>query len=243
MPGGRLTHQDRQLIAEGLAEGLTYTEIAARLGRPISTVTREVGRNGGADGYRADLAQRATQGRARRSRPTAGRGSDGVSGAAAPGRDREAVRELEEQFTEVMVGSGLPRMTARVLTSLYLTDSGSMTAAELAGRLEVSPASISKAIGELEQQRLVRRERDPRRRRDRYIIDATAWFGAWMSSARQNAVLADFAERGAAILGATTPAGARLQDMSGFFDTVGRAMIEAAERWRDDYLASRPPGE
>ncbi|YCK37827.1 MarR family transcriptional regulator [Actinomadura sp. ATCC 39365] len=227
MPGGRLTQQDRRQIAEGLAEGLTQTEIAARLNRPLSTVTREVARNGGPDGYQADQAHQATRDRARR-RP------------ADPGsRDRKAVTGLEEEFTAVMIDTGLSRMTARVLASLYLTDSGSATAAELTRRLQVSPASVSKAIGELERQELIRRERDPRRRRDRYVIDADAWFRGWTASARQNTVLADVARHGAATLGATSPAGMRLQDIGDFFDHVGQAMLQAAEEWRQAYAAKQ----
>lgn len=235
MPGGRLTQQDRQKIAEGLAEGLTYTEIAGRLDRPISTITREVARNGGHGGYRADRAHQATQGRARRSKPAPPPTPTSPTVTDAHGRDPEAVAELEEQFTAMMVGTGLPRMTARVLTCLYVTDGGSLTAAELVQRLQVSPASISKAVGELEQQELIRRERDPRRRRDRYVIDADAWFRGWMASARQNTMLADFARQGAKILGATTPAGTRMQDIGHFFEHVGQAMIQAAEEWRQDY--------
>lgn len=132
----------------------------------------------------------------------------------------------------MMVGSGLPRMTARVLTCLYVTDGGSLTATELARHLQVSPASVSKAVGELEQQELIRRERDPGRRRDRYVIDADAWFRGWMASARQNTTLADFARRSARTLGASTPAGARMQDIGDFFEHVGRAMVRAAEEWR-----------
>src|SRR4051812_43644692 len=66
MPGGRLTHEERRQIAEGLVEGLTSTEIAGRLDRPISTIPREVARNGGAGASRADAAQQSTVGRARR---------------------------------------------------------------------------------------------------------------------------------------------------------------------------------
>ncbi|MEU1671033.1 helix-turn-helix domain-containing protein [Streptomyces roseifaciens] len=66
MPGGRLTNEERQHIAAGLAEGLGYTEIGRRLGRPASTVMREVTRNGGPYGYGADRAHKATQHRARR---------------------------------------------------------------------------------------------------------------------------------------------------------------------------------
>ncbi|ACZ83093.1 GbsR/MarR family transcriptional regulator [Streptosporangium roseum] len=237
MPGGRLTHQDRRQIAEGLAEGLTYTEIAGRLDRPISTVTREVTRNGGAAGYQADRAHQATEGRARRRKPSPSPAPPATGDAH--GRDLEAVHGLEEQFTAMMINTGLPRMTARVLTCLYVTDSGSLTAAELVQRLQVSPASISKAVGELEQQELIRRERDPRRRRDRYVIDADAWFRGWMAGARQNTMLADIARQGAEILGATTPAGTRLQDIGQFFEHVGHHMVQAAEQWRQACAARR----
>ncbi|MEV4807237.1 MarR family transcriptional regulator [Nonomuraea sp. NPDC049421] len=230
MPGGRLTHQDRRQIAEGLAEGLTHTQIAACLNRPLSTITREVARNGGRDGYQADQAHQATRDRARRRSPASER------------RGREAVTDLEEQFTEIMINTGLSRMTARVLASLYLTDSGSLTAAELTRKLQVSPASISKAIGELERQELIRRERDPRRRRDRYVIDADAWFRGWTASARQNTLLADLARQGAATLGATSPAGLRLRDIGDFFDHVGHAMLRAAEEWRQAHAAKQTPG-
>lgn len=134
-------------------------------------------------------------------------------------------------------------MTARVLTCLYVTDGGSLTATELTQRLQVSPASVSKAVGELEQQELIRRERETGRRRDRYVIDADAWFRGWMASARQNAMLADFALRGAQVLGATTPAGERMQDIGHFFEHVGRTMIEAAEQWRQADAARRNPSD
>ncbi|MFC7641200.1 helix-turn-helix domain-containing protein [Streptosporangium lutulentum] len=42
-----MTQQDRQRIAAGLTDGLSYAEIARRLDRPTSTITREITRNGG----------------------------------------------------------------------------------------------------------------------------------------------------------------------------------------------------
>src|SRR6478672_12154137 len=81
MPGGRLTQQERQQIALGLADSLPYAEIARRLDRPTSTVTREVMRNGGPTAYRADLAHRATEQRAHRRKPAAPRGSRPTSQA------------------------------------------------------------------------------------------------------------------------------------------------------------------
>ncbi|MDX3105854.1 hypothetical protein [Nonomuraea angiospora] len=98
-----------------------------------------------------------------------------------------------------------------------------------------SLASVSKAVGELEQQEMIRRERDPRQCRDRYLIDADALFRAWMASARQNTMLADFARHRAQTLGPTSPAGMRLRDDGDFFDHVGRAMLQAAEQWRQTH--------
>lgn len=230
MPGSRMTHEDRRDIEGGLAGGLTYSEIAERLSRPVSTISREVARNGGRDAYRADQAHQATEGRALRRGPSRVRRAP--TGTAAHGRDPRVVREFEERFTALMVGTGLPGMTARILACLYATDTGSLTVAELVQRLHVSPASISKAVGNLEAHDLIRRERDALRRRDRYVINDDVWYRAWVNSIRANLALAETVREGSESLGAATPAGARLQDMSRFLEHVSRVLIQAAEDWR-----------
>ena len=229
MPGGRLTQQERQQIALGLADGLAYAEIGRRIDRPTSTITREVMRNGGPTTYRADLAHRATERRAHRRRPAAPRGPEVPP--QAHGRDAEAVREYEEMFTTVLMASGLPKMISRVLTCLYTTDEGSLTASELVQRLQVSPASISKAITFLESQDLIRRERDERRR-ERYIVNDDVWYQAMIASARSTAQLVETARQGVAILGPGTPAAARLENIARFLDFVGESTTRAAEQAR-----------
>jgi DNA-binding transcriptional ArsR family regulator len=230
MPGGRLTQQERQQIAQGLADRLAYAEIARRLARPTSTITREVMRNGGPTAYRADLAHRATERRARRRRQAAPRGPD--TPPQPHGRDPEAVREYEETFTAVMIASGLPKMMSRVLVCLYTTDAGSLTASELAQRLQVSPATISKAITFLESQDLVRRERDERRR-DRYVVDDDLWYQSMVASVRSNAQVVETARQGVAILGPGTPAAIRLEKAARFLDFVGESLARAAEQARE----------
>jgi hypothetical protein len=230
MPGGRLTQQERQQIALGLADGLAYAEIARRLDRPTSTITREVMRNGGPTTYRADLAHRATERRAHRRRPAAPRGSGATP--QPDGRDAEAVRDYEETFTTVLMESGLPKMGSRVLVCLYTTDAGSLTASELAQRLQVSPASISKAITFLESLDLVRRERDERRR-ERYVVDDDIWYESMMRSARDNAQLAETARQGVGILGPDSPAASRLENIARFLDFVGESITRAAEQARE----------
>lgn len=226
MPGGRLTQQERQQIALGLADGLAYAEIARRLDRPTSTITREVMRNGGPTAYRADLAHRATERRAHRRRQAAPRGPQAPQ---AHGRDAEAVREYEETFTTLLMQQGLPKMMSRVLTCLYTTDAGSLTASGLVQRLQVSPASISKAITFLESQGLIRRERDERRR-ERYVVDDDVWYQSMIASARSHAQLAKTARQGVSILGPDTPAAARLEGIARFVDFVGESITRAAEQ-------------
>ncbi|KAB7843614.1 GbsR/MarR family transcriptional regulator [Streptomyces mobaraensis] len=230
MPGGRLTQQERRQIALGLADGLAYAEIARRLDRPTSTVTREVMRNGGPTAYRADLAHRATEHRARRRGPAAPRAAE-----APPqlhGRDAEAVRAYEETFTTVLMASGVPRMMARVLACLTLTDSGSLTAAELVRRLQVSPASVSKAAAFLESQGLIRRERD-QGRRERYTVDDDVWYQSMTASARALAGLVGTAREGVGVLGSDTPAGIRMENIARFLDFVSESTFRAAEQARE----------
>jgi transposase, IS30 family len=67
VPGpGRLTLADREEITVGLHGGESFTVIAARLGKAVSTVSREVAANGGRGGYRAWRAHRRARQQARR---------------------------------------------------------------------------------------------------------------------------------------------------------------------------------
>ncbi|MFJ6707324.1 MULTISPECIES: helix-turn-helix domain-containing protein [unclassified Streptomyces] len=236
MPGGRLTQQERRQIAQGLADDLAYAEIARRLDRPTSTVTREVLRNGGPAGYRADQAHRATERRAHRSRQAAPR--DTGAPALAHGRDPEAVRAYEETLTGVMMASGMTAMPARVLASLTLADTGSLTAAELVERLQVSPASVSKAIAFLESQGLARREQGEGRR-ERYVVDDDIWYQSMMASARSTARIVEIARQGVGVLVPGTPAATRLENIARFLDFVSESIARAAEQARE-VLHTRP---
>jgi DNA-binding transcriptional regulator GbsR (MarR family) len=199
-------------------------------------------RNGGPTAYRADLAHRATERRAPRRRHTPPRGP----GTPAQGHrhDDEAVREYQETFTTLFMQQGLPKMTSRVLTCLFTTDAGSLTAAELVQRLQVSPASVSKAVAALESLGLVRRERDERRR-ERYVVDDDIWYQSTIASARGTAQVAEIARQGVGILGRDTPAAARLENIARFSDFISESILRAAEQVRE-VLYTKPettPGD
>lgn len=61
-----LTLEEREQISRGLAQGLAFTCIAAQLGRATSTISREVGGNGGRERYRAVVADAAAWRRGQR---------------------------------------------------------------------------------------------------------------------------------------------------------------------------------
>ena len=57
MPGRRLTKEEREEISRNVAAGRPFAEIGRCLGRPTSTISREVWRNGDRWTYRACSAQ------------------------------------------------------------------------------------------------------------------------------------------------------------------------------------------
>lgn len=217
MPGARLTVEERHAIAAWLVEGLTRAEIGRRLRRPTSTITREVARNGGVAGYRAAAAATSSRRRARR--------------LGDPAPRSGAVRGFEERFAATMAHSGLARTPARILAALLTSDDASLSAADLMRRLRVSAASVSKAVGYLEALALVRRERGPGDRRERYVVDDNAWYRSWQREVEICAMWAGAAREGAKVM-SDSPAGARLTLLGDYFDHVGRDLADAADRWR-----------
>ena len=67
--GRSLTAAEREEISRGVAAGEPCRQIAARLGRASSTVSRELARNGGPGRYRAQAADAAAFRRAQRPKP------------------------------------------------------------------------------------------------------------------------------------------------------------------------------
>ncbi|MFF8772423.1 helix-turn-helix domain-containing protein [Kitasatospora sp. NPDC015120] len=215
-----MTPQERQRISAGLADRLSFAEIARRLDRPTSTISREVARNGGASAYRPQQAQQAAARRARRGVPAT---------RPAPGPAVDAVAEV---IVEAAVRSGMPRMTARVHVDLLLSEDGRRTAAELARRLRVSPASVSVAVNSLVENGYIRRERDPQRRRDVYVHDDEAWYRSIVIGSRHTL---ETTHAAADLMGEwepDSPVAQRLAKAGAFLERVIQDMLDSAERWR-----------
>ncbi|MEU4549415.1 GbsR/MarR family transcriptional regulator [Nonomuraea dietziae] len=128
----------------------------------------------------------------------------------------------------------MPRMAARVLACLYVTDSGNLTAADLVQRLRVSPASISQTVALLEQQGLLKRERTPGGRRERYVVDDELWVRSTLAALHMNDHLAAASQHAAEILGAATPAGARFGVAAEFLHLVSASLGQVMEQWQQN---------
>lgn len=150
----------------------------------------------------------------------------------AVGRDPEAVSAFVEHFAAQLVEAGVPRMPARVFAALLASDTGTLTSAELAGQLRISPAAVSGAVRYLAQVHLISREREPGSRRERYRVHSDQWYEALTSREaiikRWEAALSE----GVARLGPESPAGRRLAETLDFFEFIEKDVAGMMERWR-----------
>jgi IS30 family transposase len=96
-----LGQAEREEISRGLAAGDSFRAIAARLGRAASSVSREVGRNGGRARYRALEAEERTWERARRPKRCLLAENDGLRDVVA--------RKLKEDWSPQQISGWLRR--------------------------------------------------------------------------------------------------------------------------------------
>jgi DNA-binding transcriptional regulator GbsR (MarR family) len=147
-------------------------------------------------------------------------------------RDEQAIATFVERFADLLVEAGMPRMPSRIFVRLLVTDSGRLSAAELAEHLQISPAAVSGGIRYLTQVELVKRERPPGSRRDVYLVGHDAWHEALARRDQLMLRWADSLRSGVDTLGAQSPAGERIRESVEFFEFVAAELPLMMERWR-----------
>ncbi|MFG2629229.1 GbsR/MarR family transcriptional regulator [Streptomyces sp. NPDC048473] len=148
-------------------------------------------------------------------------------------RDAEAVSRFVERFASDMTEAGMQRMASRVFAALLADDDGSMTSAELAMALQISPAAVSGAVNYLTQVSMVGREREPGSRRDRYRLHNEVWYTTFAQRDRVITRWENTLKDGARTLGEHTPAGARLAETAAFFEFAQSELAGMMDRWRE----------
>jgi DNA-binding transcriptional regulator GbsR (MarR family) len=147
-------------------------------------------------------------------------------------RADDARRRFVERFALLLTEAGLPRMPARAFACLLAEDSGQLTAAELAERLEVSPAAISGAVRYLTRVGMVMRDREPGARRDHYRLHDEPWADMYRDRGELMRRWQRETSQAVALLGPDTPAGRRLQESHEYFVFLEEELNAIAERWR-----------
>lgn len=152
--------------------------------------------------------------------------------------DGAAVAVFVERMAMAFADRGFPRMPARVLTALMSTESGAMTAGEIAVAVGISPAAVSGAVRFLVGMDLVVREPVPGQRRDVYRVPDDTWYQASVAKNDSLPRLAALADEGVdAVGGPDTDAGRRLAEMAAFFRFAHDETVDLVRRWRE-----RPDG-
>jgi DNA-binding transcriptional regulator GbsR (MarR family) len=157
---------------------------------------------------------------------------------AAPG---DPLFAYIERFAAVLVSAGFPPMPARVFVALLVTDSGRLSAAELAAMLRISPAAVSGAVRYLIQLGLVHKERVPGSRRDYYRMPGNMWDDMIRMRDQVMSRWTALVREGIGLVGANTPAGERMAEQAAFLDFATKELSQILSRWQE-YRASAAEG-
>ena len=152
----------------------------------------------------------------------------------------EAAARFAERFAAVLTEAGVPRMPARVFATLLATDSGSLTAAELADLLKASPAAVSGGVRYLTGVGMVRREAEPGSRRHHYRVPDNVWDEVIRLRDRLLVRWTAVLREGIDLLGAQTPAGSRLAESARYFEFVSAELPRVLARWSELYAGREP---
>jgi DNA-binding transcriptional regulator GbsR (MarR family) len=153
----------------------------------------------------------------------------------------DAVSDFRERIAGILIAAGFPRMPARVMMALMVSENG-LTAAELAHELGISAAAVSGAVRYLQLLGFVARVPVSGSRRDRYAI-VRSWYAMTMTNTAVYEQVAGVAAEGAVTLPEGSAARERVAEMSDFFRFIhgrlGELLAEWEQRGTSDPLPPR----
>jgi DNA-binding transcriptional regulator GbsR (MarR family) len=149
-------------------------------------------------------------------------------------RDERALRDFAERTAGMLAGAGFPRMPARVLMTLMISDAEWLTAQDLAERLGASAAAISGAVRYLQGLAMIRRVTVPGSRRDGYELPDDLWYTASLqpNNSLYDALIVLCNGALEAGIDSDDPALPRLTDMRDFFEFTKRRLPQLLEEWK-----------
>jgi len=151
--------------------------------------------------------------------------------AAVGDQPGDPLLQFIERFASVLVAAGFPAMPARVFVAFHVTDAERLTAADIARMLQISPAAVSGAVRYLTGVGLVHKERVPGSRRDYYRMPPDVWHEVMRMQSQVLARWAGLLKEGTGLVGADTPAGARMSAHTAFFEFLTPEIAGMLDRW------------
>lgn len=149
-------------------------------------------------------------------------------------RDEEAVRQFVERMSRQLSDWGFPPMAARVLFAVMTAEEDSLSALDLAERLDVSSGAVSGAVRYLTDSGLLRREPVPGSRRDLYRLANETWWEASLTKMNRLKTIADAADEGVSALGGPdTRSGRAIAEMRDFFIFCHDEVPLLMEKWQE----------
>src|SRR6266700_5993141 len=161
----------------------------------------------------------------------AAQGTEPAADVAA--RPDDVLFGYTERFAAALAAAGFPPMPARVFVALLVTDSGRLSAAELAAMLRISPAAVSGAVRYLIQVGLVHKERVPGSRRDYYRMPGNMWDDLLRMRDQVMSRWTALVREGIDLVGADTPAGTRMTEQAAFLDFATKELSQVLSRWQE----------
>ena len=136
-----------------------------------------------------------------------------------------------EDLAATITASGVQRMPSRVYAAILVSEQGSMTAAELAAALQISPAAVSSAVRWLAQIGMISRRTVPGTRREQYVVDSDSLIRLLAQDTNSlHAWIVGFG-RGLAVVEPGGEAARRLTDLQEFFAFLLEEMDGVMQRW------------
>jgi DNA-binding transcriptional ArsR family regulator len=147
--------------------------------------------------------------------------------------------DFTERFAAVLIAAGFPPMPARVFVALLIDESGRLSAAELADRLQISPAAVSGAVRYLMQIGMAHKIRVPGSRRDYYQMPDDVWQELLGMRAGVVARWSGLLREGLALLPPDGQGRARLAEHAEFIDFAASEMSGVVARWEEHRAQTR----
>ncbi|TMR92312.1 GbsR/MarR family transcriptional regulator [Nonomuraea basaltis] len=146
--------------------------------------------------------------------------------------DRQEQWQAAERLALTLADGGLQRMAARTLAVFLFTDQDSVTAGDIAERLDASAGSVSGAVKSLLLVGLIERLPAPGSRREHYRLRDDAWATLFTSQNPVIQVMIQAAQAGIDTTAADDPAHRRLTQMRDFYQFMLNEIPALLERWQ-----------